>query len=293
MPGGEAATLKRSLPTLDRFNAKAPTDVDAIAVGDAWLQRFGQAVEAKDAAGVVAFLIEDAFWRDTLALTWEFRTFEGTATIKRFLTDQLPVTQLSNFTLIPEYTAFQQPYPDLAWVQMMFNFETKIGLGTGIVHLVPTSSNANPEGAEGWKAHTVYTNLEELKGFPERSGFHRDAIPNHGMWPEKRRREIAFEDCEPSVVVIGAGHSGLEIAVRLQLLGVSTLVLEKNARVGDQWRGRYEALCLHDPVCEHLSHSMNQWKSTDETLILDRIKGMIKCHISRTYKPITILLRLQ
>ncbi|THG94933.1 hypothetical protein EW145_g8052 [Phellinidium pouzarii] len=99
-----------------------------------------------------------------------------------------------------------------------------------------------------WKGHVVYTNLEELKGFPERTGAHRDPVPNHGMWPEKRRRETAFEDREPAVVVIGGGQSGLEVSARLKLLGVPTLIVEKQPRIGNQWRGRYEALCLHDPV---------------------------------------------
>lgn len=34
------------------------------------------------------------------------------------------------------------------------------------------------------------------------------------------------------------------------MLGVKALVVEKNERIGDNWRGRYEALCLHDVICE-------------------------------------------
>jgi putative flavoprotein involved in K+ transport len=34
-------------------------------------------------------------------------------------------------------------------------------------------------------------------------------------------------------------------------LDVPSLVLEQNPRIGDNWRNRYEALCLHDPVCEY------------------------------------------
>lgn len=131
-----------------------------------------------------------------------------------------------------------------------FTFETKVVTGPGIIRLVRRTTTATASDAEGWKAHTVYTNLEELKGFPELTGANRDALPNHGMWPEKRCREIAFEDFEPAVVVLGGGESGLEVAARLQLLGVPMLIVEKRARIGDQWRGRYEALCLHDPVCE-------------------------------------------
>ncbi|KAJ7792195.1 hypothetical protein B0H14DRAFT_2394788, partial [Mycena olivaceomarginata] len=52
----------------------------------------------------------------------------------------------------------------------------------------------------------------------------------------------------PTVLIVGGGQSGLELAGRLKCLDVSVLVIEKNARVGNNWRNRYEALCLHDPV---------------------------------------------
>jgi cation diffusion facilitator CzcD-associated flavoprotein CzcO len=113
---------------------------------------------------------------------------------------------------------------------------------------VPTSDGE-------WKAHTVFTNLEDLKAFPEKKGALRDPEPNHGRWEEDRRREREFEDREPVVVIIGGGQSGLDLAARLKCLDVPTLVVEKNPRIGDNWRNRYEALCLHDPVCEYTSIS--------------------------------------
>jgi heterodisulfide reductase subunit A-like polyferredoxin len=81
-------------------------------------------------------------------------------------------------------------------------------------------------------------------------GPHRNPNPDHGKWLDKRRKELEFEGTEPYVVVVGGGHSGLDIAARLKYLDISVLVLEKEPRLGDQWRSRYEALCLHDPVCQ-------------------------------------------
>lgn len=49
-------------------------------------------------------------------------------------------------------------------------------------------------------------------------------------------------------VVNTAGQAGLNVAARLQHLGLSCLLLEKNARVGDNWRCRYRTLVTHDPV---------------------------------------------
>ena len=252
MPGGEATTPIRSLPTLDRLGVLLPANVDADAIIKEWIQKFGQYTEASDATGVASLLAEDVWWRDMLALTWDFRTFEGNDVTKRFLAERLSVAQLSKVTLTPGTAGFQQVYPDLAWIMAMFSFETKVGFGVGIVRLIPTTSNASPSGADGWKAHAIYTNLESLKGFPERIGPTRDDIKDHGQWAEKRRRETEFVDGEPAVIIIGGGQSGLGVAARLQLLGVPTLIVEKRARVGDQWRGRYEALCLHDPVCERV-----------------------------------------
>jgi hypothetical protein len=42
-------------------------------------------------------------------------------------------------------------------------------------------------------------------------------------------------------------RSGLMTAARLKALGVNALIIERNSRIGDNWRGRYEALSLHLP----------------------------------------------
>jgi cation diffusion facilitator CzcD-associated flavoprotein CzcO len=55
--------------------------------------------------------------------------------------------------------------------------------------------------------------------------------------------------------VIGGGQSGLDVAARLKMLGMKTLVVEKNERIGDNWRKRNAALCLHDHVCKPITLS--------------------------------------
>ena len=59
----------------------------------------------------------------------------------------------------------------------------------------------------------------------------------------------------PVVIIAGGGQSDLELAARLKYLGIKTLVVEREARIGDLWRKRYEALCLHDTVCTFPSTS--------------------------------------
>lgn len=49
-------------------------------------------------------------------------------------------------------------------------------------------------------------------------------------------------------IVIGAGQAGLSAAHHLARRGVDFVVLERNARVGDQWRSRYDSLRLYSPA---------------------------------------------
>ena len=234
-------TVAPILPTLDRLGASLQADLDANKVATEWFTTFSDAVSAKDTSKIVDLFIADGWWRDHLALTWEFRTFHGVAKIKKFLDDQLKPFDFSNVKL-RDGAVLKQPYPDLAWVQVLFDFETNVGTGSGVVRLVPTASGE-------WKAFTLYTTLEELKGFPEKTGPKREFLPNHGKWLNQREEERAFSKGDPAVLIVGGGQSGLDAAARLKMLGVPTLVVERQNRIGDQWRYRYEALCLHDPVC--------------------------------------------
>ncbi|KAI6105049.1 hypothetical protein EDD16DRAFT_1714140 [Pisolithus croceorrhizus] len=229
------------LPTLQKLRSTVDPDIDAQAVAKAWFAAFVGAVSAKDAIAVVDLLVDDAFWRDTLALTWDYHTYEGRDRVKEFLADQLPEFSPSAFRLHEGLVGLQTPFEDLAWIQGYLTFDTTVGHASGIFRLVPVANGS-------WKGHTVYTNLEDLKGFPEKIGSLRNQEANHGKWAEERRKEQECLDEEPSVIIVGGGQSGLEAAVRLKVLGVKALVIERNERVGDNWRKRYAALCLHDPV---------------------------------------------
>ncbi|KAI0935500.1 hypothetical protein AcV5_003911 [Taiwanofungus camphoratus] len=236
-----ADTFTPALPTLDKLGASLQPDLDVQKVASEWFRSFSQYISANDIDGILGISLEDVWWRDMLALTWEFRTFHGAPKVKTFLQDRLTAANVSSLELGD--VALKQPYPDLAWIQSFFTFETDVGIASGVFRLVPSSTGI-------WKAFTIYTNLEDLKGFPEKIGPHRNFLPNHGKWKSQREREREFVDADPKVIVVGGGQSGLDVAARLKFLDVPTLVVEKNNRIGDQWRGRYEALCLHDPVCE-------------------------------------------
>ena len=219
-----------------------PNNIDHVTIANEWFQAFAPLVERGDAVGILDLLTEDSFWRDALALTWDLRTFDGPAKIKRFLNDRLKTAKLTNLKLGNPSLVNNSPVN--VWIQSIFAFNVgDYGLGTGVFRLAST-----PTGE--WKGYTIYTSLSGLKDHPERLGEHRDKLPNHGKWLGQRQREIEFVDEEPHVLVVGGGHGGIHVAARLKHLGVPTLVVERNPRMGDNWRNRYDTLCLHDPVCK-------------------------------------------
>lgn len=237
----QSPPMTTSLPTFDKLGVEPPQDVDAERIARAWVQAFNQFVSSRDAKGVLSTIHEDGWWRDLFALTWDLRTFQDSAKIGKFLEDKLVDSGFSNINFIS--ASYAQMFPDMGLLTAQFDFETTIARGRGLVRLVPTK--------DGWKAATICTNLEDLKDYPEAIGPLRNHLPNHGKWADARRQEKEFADQEPEVLIIGGGQNGLEIAARLKQLGVTNLIIEKQPRVGDQWRTRYEALCLHDPVCEY------------------------------------------
>lgn len=225
-----------SLPTLQKLSNAFDPDIDAKAIAKAWFIQFVEAMA--DATAVVDLFVDEGLWRDMLAFTWDCHTYEGRNTIRKFLADQLPKFNPSAFRFHDELTGFYMPYEDLVWIQAFFDFDTTIGHASGVFRLVPLADGS-------WKAHTVYTGLEGLTGFPEKIG----PLRNHEM------NCAHFLDMEPTAIIIGGGHSGLILAARLKILGIDTLVVERNERVGDNWRKRYTSIFLHEPFwCDHLPY---------------------------------------
>jgi hypothetical protein len=181
------------------------------------------------------------------ALTWDIRTFAGHEKIRKFLEDRLALNKVKAFKLKEDFPPkFDRPFEDVAWISFMFEFETDVGGASAVVRIVPLPGEQGLE----WKAHVIFTNLDSLLAFLPKIGPRRNAQPNRGNWAAQREREINFADADPKVIIIGAGQCGLAIAARLKFLDVPSLIVERNQEVGDNWRKRYETLCLHDPICE-------------------------------------------
>jgi hypothetical protein len=223
--------------------ARSP-DTAASAVAG-WLRRFEQALATGDAARLGGLFVEDSHWRDVLGLGWRIDTLSGSAAIAEALASTQ--VRLSGFALDPDRTPPREvTRAGVETVEAFFRFETKEGRGAGVLRLL------------GDKAWTLLTTLEELKGHEETTlrarptdkAYSRDFRgPN---WLDQRRQTEAYADRDPDVIVVGGGQAGLSIAARLSQLGVDTLIVDREARIGDNWRKRYHALVLHNQV--HVNH---------------------------------------
>lgn len=227
--------------------------VVASEVANEWVGRFAEAVEARDHVATAGMLDEGAWWRDLLALDWDFSILHGRDAIAAMLKERLGESGVRNVTPDPGKEArLNEPAPDVTWVEAFFSFETDAGEGKGVIRLVSDETSGH------WLAWNVLTTLEDIRGHERAIGPRRplgnptDEAPN---WADARAEQLEFRDHDPDVIVIGAGQGGLSVAAQLGLMGISTLVIERNARVGDNWRERYRSLVLHDPVwANHLPY---------------------------------------
>ena len=135
---------------------------------------------------------------------------------------------------------------DRECIEAFLSFDSPAGRCTGVVRLIP-----GPDGPRAW---TLMTALDEIRGHPEITGRERPTGDRYSRdfrgpnWTDLRTEDRAYRDRDPEVLVIGGGQAGLAIAARLKHLQVDTLIVDRHARIGDNWRLRYHALTLHNQV---------------------------------------------
>ncbi|QTG80782.1 NAD(P)/FAD-dependent oxidoreductase [Arthrobacter crystallopoietes] len=220
--------------------ADSPNDV-----AQAWLDNLDEALQAGNIDGALELFDDECFWRDFVSFTWNLKTLEGKAEIRRMLEARLADVQPSGWKLAEVATG------DAAATEAWVNFET--GTARGWAHLRLRDG----------KCWTLLTTMQELKGFEEKKGPNRDKGVAHHItkgrksWlelKEEQEARLGYEE-QPYTVIAGGGQGGIGLAARLRRLGVPTIIIEKNQRPGDSWRNRYKSLHLHDPVWyDHLPY---------------------------------------
>jgi cation diffusion facilitator CzcD-associated flavoprotein CzcO len=215
-----------------------------------WLARFEQALAKPDDHVLKPLFHTESYWRDVLALSWNIQTVNGADVIIGELKAHAGSASPSGFKIDPDRAAPRHvTRAGTRTVEAIFGFETAQGRGSGILRLIPDTSDGNR-----LKAWTLLTALDELKGFEEQQGVSRPRGQSYSRdfrgpnWLDLRKASGEYADRDPDVLVVGGGHAGLTIAARLKQLQIDTLIVDREARIGDNWRNRYHALTLHNQV---------------------------------------------
>jgi len=220
------------------------------AIAHSWVAEFDHLLCSRDFASITKmFLADNSYWRDLAGLTWDLRTFKGARTIGPAIEKFQTLAGSCRWSLDPTVAPIVAEQPNFPTsIQAFLTFETPQCHGRGHVRLV-----SEPDSPGSWRVWTLMTTIESFKAFPEKTGKNRpvnyqDPHSRTATWIDERERELRFDDRSPEVLIVGAGHAGLTLAARLKQLAVDTLVVERNDRVGDNWRKRYRSLTLHNEV---------------------------------------------
>ena len=230
-----------------------PSAAEIVSSVEDWLIRFEAALR-KPNDDLSTLFHADSYWRDVLALTWCMVTVTGLEAISAELKARSRTARPRGFKIDPRRTAPRRvKRAGSETIEAIFQFETVSGRGSGVLRLT-----ADANGGGKLKAWTLLTALEEIRGHEEQPGRSRQGDKAHARdfhgpnWLDVRRAATAYDDRDPTVLVVGGGQAGLSIAARLGQLGVDTLVVDRGKRIGDNWRQRYHALVLHNQV--HVNH---------------------------------------
>jgi cation diffusion facilitator CzcD-associated flavoprotein CzcO len=208
---------------------------------EAWLAAFDAALANRSAAELSQLFVADSHWRNLFGLSWHFATFSGHATVT---TELLARSAEARHFRID--TARLAPRAGVVGgrevVEAIFAFETANGPGYGAVRLLREADGAV-------RAWTISTSLDfdavcAAREAAAATSHVRDfAGPD---WLEQRQASASYDGRDPDVLIVGGGHAGISVAAEARRIGLTALVVDRMARIGDNWRLRYRGLKLHN-----------------------------------------------
>ena len=145
----------------------------AALVGD--LER---ALVAQDPDAVADLFLENGFWRDLAAFTWNLKTCEGRDQIRAMAAAQLPAIAPQSLQLDPAEKITEADGVAEGWLVL----ETATGRGVGYIRM------------KDGRIWTLLTTLHELKGHEEPRKLRRPMGAEHGHDPNRKTWKERRED---------------------------------------------------------------------------------------------------
>jgi hypothetical protein len=187
--------FNHALPTSDVLGIEVPFDCNAQKEAEAIVAQLSSVLGDGDAQAFTSMFLEYGVWRDKLAFSWDYRTFNFQPAILRAARNLCVNTKAKNFEFLTPAPVVSRPYPDYSQLQFVVSFETELVLASAVINSVLTK--------EGWKIYTMHTVAEQLKQFPE-------LPPSDGhmtgstSWANQRAQ--AVDAADPEILIIGGGQ---------------------------------------------------------------------------------------
>ena len=247
---------------------------------DNWLQSFNEAISQQknkdESIKILSNLFfEDSHWRDILALTWKIQTVSGKSNVIENLLNKIMDVYAKNFQIDQRRTPPREVIrAGENVIEVILRFKTKFGNCESVVRLCE-----DQERKGNFKAWSILTALSDLNSSNKKNLEQYQNILEGPNWLDKRNEDRLYKNREPEVIVIGSGQAGLSIAARLKQQNIDTLIVDKNERVGDNWRNRYHSLKLHNQT--HVNHlPYMPFPSTWPTFIpKDKLAGWFEYYV--------------
>ncbi|TFK65980.1 FAD/NAD-P-binding domain-containing protein [Pluteus cervinus] len=216
-------------------------------VASEWLSAFAHSLATKDAEGITSAFLPDGWLRDILVFSWDNRSLGSQSKILPYLKNNFKFVNISRIALDDREglsPRFGPVTPSQQGVSAGFTFATNIAWGQGYFHLLRDEN-------QNWKALSVFMRSCDWRGHEERRGEFGMYGGHTLAWSDVLSRRRLETEESLLAVIVGAGQVGLMIAARLKQMDIPALIIEANARVGDNWRKRYPTLTLHTIRTHH------------------------------------------
>lgn len=260
---------------LDKLNPATEDAPEVIA--EQWIGALDAALASRAASAVSALFAPESHWRNIFGISWHFATFSARQNVVAELIERSVAVNARGFRL--DDRALMPRRAVVAGrevIEAVFSFDTSNGPGAGAVRLLHERGG----NSAAWTLSTMldFNRICDAREdhAAEQSHARDFAAPD---WLEQRQASRAYADREPDVLIIGGGHAGIAAAVECKRIGLDALIVDRERRIGDNWRLRYRGLKLHNKTPVNLFRYLPFPPSFPDYIPKDKIANWLESYV--------------
>ncbi|MCC8958140.1 NAD(P)/FAD-dependent oxidoreductase [Bradyrhizobium sp. Pear77] len=260
---------------LDKLNPATEDAPELLA--ERWIGALDTALASRSADALSALFAPDSHWRNIFGISWHFATFSSRQSVVAELLARADAANARGFrlddrALIPRRGVMA----GREVIEAVFTFDTSSGPGTGAVRLLHERGG----NSAAWTFSTMpdFDRICDARATHAAEQSHaRDFAAPDGL--EQRQISRAYADREPDVLIVGGGHAGIAAAVECKRIGLDALIVDRQQRIGDNWRLRYRGLKLHNKTPVNLFRYLPFPPTFPDYIPKDKIANWLESYV--------------